>query len=80
MAPPLQSFCTQYVTVCFNGQQFGWDFGTLGLWDFLAWDSVPILGVDFVHAGYGWTWRITGWLRRFLLLRIHAPKGAVRSW
>lgn len=28
---PLQSFCTQYVTVCFNGWQFGWDFGTLGL-------------------------------------------------
>ena len=40
---PIRTFCTRYVTVCFNGHQFGWEF-------IIASVSVPILGADFLCA------------------------------
>ena len=39
----IRTFGTRYVTVCFNGHQFSWDF-------IIASVSVPILGADFLCA------------------------------
>ena len=50
----IRTFGTRYVTVCFNGHQFSWDF-------IIASVSVPILGADFCALTGCWlTSRIVG--------------------